>query len=143
MSLLPDKVNIADWNRVSSSHDIESLMKIFGGFSDCIFFESLVWGECYVDSDLSIVYPPGAASDQKAKVVFHRQGAPSKIELLFVELKSISMRCRDSASDGIINFAAINEESNGNISFTAKSSSSSEAEVIFAGRAGSIFWRTL
>lgn len=144
MPLLSDKINLSNWNQLLSISEVEELMCKFGGFGDCILIESHIWGECYVDEELCIVYPPGPASDQKARVTFQRQGAPLKaIEVLFIELKSVTLKCRDSSSDGIINSATITKNKIGDISFVAKASNDKDAEVIFSGSAKSIFWRAL
>ena len=57
MPVLPNQVNLDDWEQIASSHDAGNLINKFGGFSDCILVESRIWGECYVDDELCIVYP--------------------------------------------------------------------------------------
>lgn len=144
MSVLSNQVNLDDWEQITSSRDVDNLINKFGGFSDCILVESRIWGECYVDDELCIVYPQAETADQKARVVFQRQGSnPKTIELLFIGLKAIQIKCRDNASDGIINFATIADDSMGDRSFLAKASSAPAAELIVAIRARSIYWRAL
>lgn len=145
MSVLSNQVNFDDWEQITSSRDVNNLINIFGGFSDCILIESRIWGDCYVDDELYIVYPQAEAADQKARAVFQRQGLnPKTIELLFIGLKAIQMKCRDSSNDGIINFATITDDCGlGDRSFIAKASDDPEAELIAAIRARSIYWRVL
>lgn len=145
MPVLPNQINLDDWEQIISSQDTENLINKFGGFSDCILFESRIWGECYIDDDLYIIYPQSNTTDQKAITIFQRQGSnPKTIELLFIGLKNIQINCRDSKRDGIINFAAItDDDGTGDRSFLAKASSDPAAELIVSIRARSIYWRAL
>ncbi|WP_275628388.1 hypothetical protein [Pseudomonas sp. 273] len=98
-----------------------------------------------MDEELCILYPRLSAADQKARATFQRQGLNQKaVELLFIGLKSIYIKCRGDADDGIINFVAITEDGGrGDRRFLAKSSSAPEVEPIFSICARSIYWRVL
>jgi len=145
MSALPNQLKLDDWEPLQSSQDIEKLMTGFGGFADAIFISHQSWSECYIDEDLSIVYPaPGYSADQKGTAIFQRQSAERKtIELLFLGIKRIQMSGRDADHDGIINFADITIHKNGERSFIAKSSPEPNADGIYFAQADAIYWRLL
>ncbi|MBV6288537.1 hypothetical protein [Pseudomonas aegrilactucae] len=141
MPVLPTQVNLDDWTTLDSEEAVNQLINTFGGFSDCILTRHESWGECHVDDDLCIVYPPPAfAADQKLRATFERQSAHVKsVELLFLGLKCLQVIARDAHRDGIINTVRIERLEDGDLSFVA--SAQENAEGIFSATARSILWR--
>ena len=85
-----------NWKQISSKHEIEDLLNLFGGFHDGCIRDIYLTTKQRVDNDLSMTFD----NEQEAIVLFQRQFKnPTVIELRFSELERLNFNPPD---DGII-----------------------------------------
>jgi hypothetical protein len=77
------------WNNVNNQSDIDTLLNIYGGFHDSCITELRYISGANVDEDLSMGF--GKSIDRKLYVIFKRQWAPIKIELLFEGMRQMNI----------------------------------------------------
>ncbi len=95
-----------DWQGVSTPHDLEGLLRVFGGFHDSCLREAHIWTETWVAEDLSMGCP--GHLDTSIRMLFQRQfRAPSAIELWFTEVVAFHLAPPPENYDSVISDAVL------------------------------------
>ena len=78
-----------NWVSVDSDIEIKYLLDFYGGFHDSSIKELKYESGTWVDSKKSMCM--GNWEDNQVEVIFHRQGEPISIELLFVGMRKMNI----------------------------------------------------
>ena len=89
------------WNRLTSTADINNLLKVFDGFHDSCLREAHLWTEHWVGSDLRMHC--SGELDTRVRLLIQRQfNAPSAIELQFEQVVTFHLQPSPRNYDSII-----------------------------------------